>query len=295
MSSFRGAYTALVTPMKDGRVDDDGLTRLVEAQIEGGIDGLVPCGTTGESSTLSHAEHIRVVEVTMRATAGRVPVLAGAGSNCTREAIDLARACKELGVAGTLQITPYYNRPPQAGLVRHFEAIAEEVGLPIVLYNVPGRTGCDMLPETVAECAKHPNIVGIKEATGDMFRAAKIRELCGEDFALLSGDDFTLLPFLALGGDGVISVVTNAHAPLMVDLCKAVAAGNLNEARAAHYRQLKLTELLFADANPIPAKIATALLGLGGTEVRSPLRELPADGELSRSIAACMRELGILN
>lgn len=295
MSSFSGAYTALVTPMKDGRVDDDALTQLVEAQIDGGIDGLVPCGTTGEASTLSHAEHIHVVEVVMRATAGRVPVLAGAGSNCTREAIELARACKELGVRGTLQITPYYNRPPQDGLVLHFKAIADSVGLPVVMYNVPGRTGCDMLPETVARCAEHPLIVGIKEATGNMFRAAQIREMCGEDFNLLSGDDFTLLPFLSLGGDGVISVVTNAQPALMVDLCKAVAAGKLDEARTLHFKQLKLCELLFKDANPIPAKIAVSLLGIGSTEVRSPLRALPADAELAQSIGACMRELGILS
>lgn len=295
MSSFSGAYTALVTPMTDGRVDDDALTQLVEAQIDGGIDGLVPCGTTGEASTLSHAEHIHVVEVVMRATAGRVPVLAGAGSNCTREAIELARACKELGVTGTLQITPYYNRPPQDGLVLHFKAIADSVGLPLVMYNVPGRTGCDMLPETVARCAEHPLIVGIKEATGNMFRAAQIREMCGEDFNLLSGDDFTLLPFLSLGGDGVISVVTNAQPALMVDLCKAVAAGKLDEARTLHFKQLKLCELLFKDANPIPAKIAVSLLGIGSTEVRSPLRALPADAELAQSIGACMRELGILS
>jgi 4-hydroxy-tetrahydrodipicolinate synthase len=281
--------------MKDGRVDDAALTQLVEAQIAGGIDGLVPCGTTGESSTLSHAEHIHVVEVVMKATDGRVPVLAGAGSNCTREAIDLARACKELGVAGTLQITPYYNRPPQEGLVKHFEAIADEVGLPIVLYNVPGRTGCDMLPETVARCAQHPMIQGIKEATGNMFRAAQIREMCGPDFALLSGDDFTLLPFLSLGGDGVISVVTNVQPSLMADMCKAVTEGKLDEARALHYKQLKLCELLFADANPIPAKLAVSMMGIGGTEVRSPLRALEADSELGQKLAACMRELGVLN
>lgn len=295
MSSFRGAYTALVTPMKDGRVDDAALTQLVEAQIEGGIDGLVPCGTTGESSTLSHAEHIHVVEVVMKAAKGRVPVLAGAGSNCTREAIDLARACKELGVAGTLQITPYYNRPPQAGMVKHFEAIADEVGLPIILYNVPGRTGCDMLPETVARCAQHPMIQGIKEATGNMFRAAQIRDMCGPDFALLSGDDFTLLPFLSLGGDGVISVVTNVQPALMADMCRAVTEGKLDEARKLHYKQLKLCELLFADANPIPAKLAVSMMGIGTTEVRSPLRPLETDSELGRKLAACMRELGVMN
>ena len=174
---FRGAFTALVTPFRDGRVDDAALVQLVEAQIRGGIHGLVPCGTTGESPCLSYAEHIHVIEVVMRATAGRVPVLAGAGSNCTREAIELSRACKELGVSGTLQITPYYNKPTQEGLVAHFTEIADAVGLPLVAYNVPGRTGVDLLPETLAKLAKHPLVVGVKEATGDMTRASRIREL----------------------------------------------------------------------------------------------------------------------
>lgn len=291
---FRGAYTALVTPMKDGRVDDDALSQLVEAQIAGGIDGLVPCGTTGEASTLSHAEHVHVVEVVMRVAKGRVPVLAGAGSNSTREAIDLARACKELGVAGTLQITPYYNRPSQAGLVRHFKGIADAVPLPMVLYNVPSRTSCDMEPETVAELAKHPMIRGIKEATGGMHRASQIRELVGDDFDLLSGDDFSLLGFLATGGDGVISVVTNVAPDLMTTLCKAVAAGDLAAAQAANARQLPLSRLLFADANPVPAKHALHLMGMCETEVRSPLVELDADGPLAGALAAKLRELGYL-
>src|SRR5688572_745955 len=192
---FRGAFTALVTPFRDGRVDDAALVRLVEDQIAGGINGLVPCGTTGESPCLSYAEHIHVIEVVMRAAKGRVPVLAGSGSNCTREAIELSRACKELGVAGTLQITPYYNKPTQEGLAAHFTEIADAVGLPIVLYNVPGRTGVDLLPETLAKLAKHSLVVGVKEATADMIRASRVRELCGPDFALLSGDDFTVLPF----------------------------------------------------------------------------------------------------
>ncbi|MCA9683828.1 MAG: 4-hydroxy-tetrahydrodipicolinate synthase [Myxococcales bacterium] len=292
---FHGVLTALVTPMSDdGRVDDDALVELVEDQIRAGIHGLVPCGTTGEATTLSHTEHIHVVEVVTRATRGRVPVLAGAGSNSTHEAIELTRACKELGVDGTLQVVPYYNKPPQAGLIRHFSAIADAVALPVVLYNVPGRTGADLLPETVGALARHPHIVGIKEATGDMHRAVQVREHCGEDFCLLSGDDFTMLPFFAVGGDGVISVVSNPAPKLISDLFEAFAAGDLAKARDLHYRQLPLTRLLFADANPIPAKAAMHLLGRCTATVRSPLVTLEPQSELSGKLGAALRELGLL-
>ncbi|WP_106391955.1 4-hydroxy-tetrahydrodipicolinate synthase [Enhygromyxa salina] len=291
---FRGVFTALVTPMdEEGRVDDDALTRLVEAQISGGVHGLVPCGTTGEAATLSQAEHVHVVEVVTRAAKGRVPVLAGAGSNSTRKAIELARACKELGVDATLQVVPYYNKPPQDGLIRHFEAIADAVALPIILYNVPGRTVTNMVPETVARLARHENIVGIKDATGDLHVAAQLREQCGEAFALMSGDDFTLLPFLATGGDGVISVVSNPAPALLVSLYDAFVAGRLDEARAIHFRQLALTRLLFRDPNPIAVKAAMHMLGIGGTAVRSPLRELDLDGPLAASLRACLRDLGL--
>lgn len=293
---LRGVFTALVTPMApDGRVDDQALTRLVEAQIEAGVHGLVPCGTTGEAATMSHAEHIHVVEVVTRATAGRVPVLAGAGSNATREAIELARACKELGVSATLQVVPYYNKPPQDGLIRHFEAIADAVALPIVLYNVPSRTGTNMLPATVAHLAQHDNIVGIKDATADLHVAAQLRELCGPDFALMSGDDFTLLPFLATGGDGVISVVSNPAPALVVSLFDAFCAGQLEQARALHFRQLRLTRLLFADPNPIAVKAAMHMLGLSGLTVRSPLRPLDLDSELATALRGCLGELALLD
>jgi 4-hydroxy-tetrahydrodipicolinate synthase len=291
---FQGVYTALITPMSaDGRVDDAALVRIVEAQLEAGVHGLVPCGTTGESATLDHAEHVHVVEVVVRRVAGRVPVLAGAGANATHEAIDLARACKDLGVAGTLQVVPYYNKPPQAGLVRHFESIADAVALPIVLYNVPGRTACDLQASTVARLAKHPNIVGIKEATADMHRAAQIRELCGPDFCLLSGDDFTMLPLWAVGGDGVISVVSNPAPRLIRELWDAFAAGDLARAQALNFRQLPLTRLLFAEPNPIPVKAAMHLLGLSELEARSPLCPLPTDGELFGKLRAALTELGL--
>jgi 4-hydroxy-tetrahydrodipicolinate synthase len=295
---FRGVFTALVTPMgPDGRVDDDALTRLVNAQIAAGIHGLVPCGTTGEAATLSHAEHIHVVDVVTRAAAGRVPVIAGAGSNSTQEAIELAQACKDLGVAATLQVVPYYNKPPQAGLVRHFESIADAVALPMVLYNVPGRTVTDMLPETVARLAKHENIVGIKDATADMHVVAQLREQCGESFCLLSGDDFTMFPFWATGGDGVISVVSNPAPKLIVALYQAYMAGALDEARALNHRQLALTRLLFAAPNPVPAKAAMHLLGMfggGGPMVRLPLLPLEPDHGLTASLRACLRELSLL-
>lgn len=285
---FRGAYTALVTPMRDGRVDDAALERLVDAQIEGGIHGLVPCGTTGESPALSHAEHVHVVEVVVRAAKGRVPVLAGAGSNSTKEAIELARACKELGVAGTLQITPYYNKPTQSGLLAHFSAIADAVGLPIVLYNVPGRTCVDLEPATLAELCKNGLVVGIKEATSDMDRAARIRELCGEDFALLSGDDFSLLGFLAMGGDGVISVGSNVVPGIFSELCDAAARGDFATARRLHYRHLPLTRALFSTTSPIPVKAAMAMLGRMSSEIRLPLVPLresdPAWAELRRAL-----------
>jgi 4-hydroxy-tetrahydrodipicolinate synthase len=295
VQQFRGVFTALVTPMHpDGSVDDESLARLVDAQIAAGIHGLVPCGTTGEAATLSHAEHIHVVEVVTKAAAGRVPVIAGAGSNSTHEAIDLAQACKDLGVTATLQVVPYYNKPPQAGLVRHFETIADAVALPMVLYNVPGRTVTDMQPETVGQLAKHPNIVGIKDATGDMHVVARLRELCGEGFSLLSGDDFTMLPFWATAGDGVISVVSNPAPKLVVALYDAFVRGALGEARTLNHRQLSLTRLLFSFPSPVPVKAAMHMLGLGGADVRSPLISLTGEHPLVASLQACLRELELL-
>lgn len=274
---FEGAYTALVTPMRGDGIDVEALERLVEQQIAGGIHGLVPCGTTGESPTLSHAEHLQVVEIVIKAARGRVPVLAGAGSNSTQEACDLARACRDLGADGTLQITPYYNKPTQAGLVAHFTAIAEASGLPMVLYNVPSRTCCDLDPTTLAKLSQNPLVVGVKEATGDMTRAARIRELCGEGFALLSGDDFTVLPFLAVGGNGVISVGSNLFPSLFSRLCRAAAEGRWDEARALHYRQLPLSRALFSVTSPEPVKAAMAMLGRCEPTIRLPLLPLPED------------------
>jgi 4-hydroxy-tetrahydrodipicolinate synthase len=292
---FRGALTALVTPLRNDKVDEPALTRLVEQQIAGGVHGLVPCGTTGEASTLSTREHLRVVELTVHTAAGRVPVLAGASANDTRHAIELARLCKQAGAAGTLQVTPYYNKPTQAGLIDHFIAIAEASELPVVVYNVPARTGVDMLAETVATLARHPLIVGIKEATGDMTRAARIRELLPDPdgFDLLSGDDFTLLPFLALGGHGVISVTSNVAPAWISGLCDAAAAGRWDEARAWHYRQLPLCRALFGHPNPIPVKSALALLGRCAAEMRLPLLPIDPQSREGQALADALQTLGL--
>lgn len=290
---FRGAYTALVTPFRGGRVDVEALERLVESQIAGGIHGLVPCGTTGESPTLTHAEQLEVIEIVIKTAAGRVPVLAGAGSNSTAEAIELSTACKALGATGTLQITPYYNKPTQSGLVAHFTRIAEASQLPIVLYNVPGRTCCDLLPETAAELAEHPLVVGIKEATASMERACALRELCGPDFDLLSGDDHTLLPFLSVGGNGVISVGSNIIPGVFAKLCEAARDGRWDEARELHLRQLPLTRALFTASSPIPLKTAMAKMGLIAPEIRLPL-EMMAPGPELDQLETELRNLELL-
>ena len=293
---FRGALTALITPYRDGgkTVDAEALTRIVDAQIAGGIHGLVPCGTTGESPALSHDEHVEVVKIVVEAAKGRVPVLAGAGSNSTREAIDLAVRCKEVGADGTLQITPYYNKPTQAGMVRHFEAIAEASSLPIVMYNVPGRTGVDLHPDTVAELAKNPHIVGIKEATGSMIVAQRIHELCGPDFALLSGDDFTAFSLLGVGGHGVISVGSNVIPDVFSKMCDAAAAGQWDEARKQHYKQLPLTRSFFTCSSPIPVKTAMALLEHCRPEIRLPLVMLEKGSKERAMVEQELRNLELL-
>lgn len=290
---FRGAFTALVTPLRNDKLDEPALVDLVNAQIAGGIHGLVPCGTTGEASTLSTAEHLRVVEVVLQAAAGRVPVLAGAAANDTRKAVELARACKQLGAAGTLQVTPYYNKPTQPGLVAHFTAIAEQSDLPVVVYNVPGRTGVDLQPETVATLARHPKIVGIKEATGDMTRIARIRELVDPSFDLLSGDDFTILPFLALGGHGVISVTSNVAPAWISALCNTAASSQWEDARAWHYKQLPLARALFGQPNPIPVKSALALLGRCSPEMRLPLVAIDPQSHEGHALADTLHSLGL--
>ncbi|NDY58417.1 4-hydroxy-tetrahydrodipicolinate synthase [Desulfovibrio sulfodismutans] len=285
---FRGAFTALVTPFSGGEVDEDRYRALIEWQIEQGIHGLVPCGTTGESATLSHAEHKRVIRICVEQVKGRIPVLAGAGSNNTREAVDLTREAKDAGADGALLITPYYNKPTQHGLVEHFAAIAAEVALPFVVYNVPSRTSVNVLPETLVKIKKRvPQVVGVKEATGNLTQISDIIEYCGPDFAVLSGDDFTVLPTLAVGGMGVISVVSNIVPGMMAGMCNAFFAGDLPKARELHYRMAPLCRGMFLETNPVPAKTALGWMGRLGFETRLPMVEmLPANQDKLRAILA---------
>ncbi len=261
MNPFRGAFVAIVTPFIDGKIDEQGLQDLIEMQIAGGTHGIVPCGTTGESATMSHAEHHRVVELTVKTVNGRVPVLAGTGSNSTSETIELTQHAKDAGADGALVITPYYNKPSQEGLYQHFKTVAEAVDIPIILYNVPSRTSIDLSAATVARCAQVKNIVGIKEATADMNRACDVIRQCPADFAVMSGDDFTCLPLVLLGGTGVISVTSNVDPKGMSDLMNAALAGDIPTAREIQYRLFPLMQSMFFDTNPVPAKKALELMG----------------------------------
>jgi 4-hydroxy-tetrahydrodipicolinate synthase len=268
---FTGVITALVTPFRDGAIDEPALRRLVDEQIAAGIDGLVPVGTTGESPTLDTEEHLRVIRIVIEQTKKRVPIIAGTGANATREAIDLSREAKRLGADGMLQVTPYYNKPTQDGLYRHFKAVIDEAQLPTILYNVPGRTGCDLLPDTIARLCDIPLVVGVKEATGNLQRASQIIAKVGDRLAVLSGDDATAMPLFAIGGRGVISVVSNVAPAEFSAMWDAAAAGDWKKARELHYRTFPLSEGLFIESNPIPVKAALALMGKIADEIRAPL------------------------
>jgi 4-hydroxy-tetrahydrodipicolinate synthase len=262
---------AIVTPFRNGKVDEKALGDLIEFHIKNGTDVIVPCGTTGESATLSHEEHHRVVEFTVKTVNKRVPVVAGAGSNSTAETLELTNYAKKAGANGVLLITPYYNKPTQEGLFLHFTKVTESVDIPIILYNVPGRTSVNMLPSTVARLRTFKNIVGIKEATGDMKQVSELIRLCGRDFDVISGDDFTTLPLLCLGGVGAISVTANiapADAAAMFD---AFFAGKRDEALTYHYKLEPLHGPMFIETNPIPVKTALALMGKIAEEFRLPL------------------------
>jgi 4-hydroxy-tetrahydrodipicolinate synthase len=271
---FKGAIVAIVTPFRNGEVDEEALRALIEFQIKAGTDGIVPCGTTGESATLSHEEHDRVVEITVDAVRKRVPVIAGAGSNSTKEAIRLTEHAYEVGADGTLLVTPYYNRPTQEGLYQHYKTVAEAVPVPIIPYNVPSRTGVNLLPETDARLSQISNIVGIKEASGDLKQISKVVELCGDDFSVLSGDDFTVLPILAVGGKGVISVISNVVPGDMAAMIDAFEAGDLVKARELHYRMSPIMYGCFLETNPIPVKTALAMMGKIEDEIRLPLYKM---------------------
>ncbi len=288
---FVGAMTALVTPMRDGQIDEAALEALVEWQIAEGIDALVPCGTTGESATLTHEEHKKAIRATVRAAKKRVPVIAGAGSNSTAEAIALSKDAREAGADALLHITPYYNRPTQEGLYLHFRAVAEAVPLPIVLYNVPARTGCDLLPETIARLCELPSVVAVKEAHGTVQRTQQILSRVGDRLVILSGEDAINHPLWAVGARGCISVVSNVAPRLIADCWDAHAAGDAARARKLHFESLPLAEALFSEASPIPSKAALAMMGRIAPDIRLPLHAMSDAGQ--KKLRALLQSMGI--
>ncbi len=289
---FKGVLPALVTPFRDGAVDEQAFVALVERQIAGGVHGLVPVGTTGETSTLSHDEHRRVVELCVATAAGRVPVIAGAGSNATDEAIELARHAKTVGADAALVVTPYYNRPSQEGLYAHYAAINDAVQLPVVVYNVPSRTSTDISNETLARLAKLPNIVGIKDATGDLGRASMQRLMCGDDWVMLSGDDLSALGYMAHGGHGCISVTSNVTPDQCAAFFDACMSGDWTAALYAQDRLIRLHRSLFTDASPSPTKFALAHLGLCAEDCRLPIT--PASEASRAEVLAALRDAGVI-
>jgi 4-hydroxy-tetrahydrodipicolinate synthase len=268
---FQGVITALVTPFSHAGIDEPALERLVNRQIAAGVHGLVPVGTTGETSTLTHEEHKRVVSLTVQASAGRVPVIAGAGSNCTTEAIEFVRHAEEAKADAVLVVTPYYNRPSQEGLYRHYEAVAAATALPVIVYNVPSRTAVDISNATLARLSKIPNIVGVKDATGDLSRPSLQRLDCGEDWILLSGDDSSALGYMAHGGHGCISVTANVAPGPCAGMFNSAMSGDFAAARKAQDRLIRLHKALFLDASPSPTKFALARLGLCAEDCRLPI------------------------
>ncbi|MEO2083537.1 MAG: 4-hydroxy-tetrahydrodipicolinate synthase [Desulfurobacteriaceae bacterium] len=289
---FEGIYVAIPTPFKNGKVDEKALKEHIEFLIENGVDGIVPCGTTGESATLSYEEHEKVIALTIEQCRGRVKVIAGTGSNSTSEAIRLTRFAEEVKADGALLITPYYNKPNQEGLYLHFKAVAEAVSIPIVLYNVPGRTGVNMLPETVEKLSRIDNIVAIKEATGSTNVATEIINLCGERISVFSGDDLTFFPLLAVGAKGVISVTANIVPEKMVEMFKAFKSGDLVKAQELHLELYPLSKVLFIDTNPIPVKTALSMMGKMEKEFRLPL--CPTTPEKEERIREILKKIGVL-
>ena len=279
---FSGTFTALVTPFRNGEVDVEALEGMVEFQIQHGVSGLVPCGTTGETPAMSEAEDRVVVETVVRVAAGRVPVVAGTGSNSTDMAIKYTKMAEVAGADGSLQVAPYYNKPTQEGLFRHFAAIAESTDLPLVLYNIPGRTSVTISVETMARLAEIPNVVGVKESTLSMNVVSDIKHSCGEEFDVLSGDDPMTLPLIALGGVGVISVASNVAPGAVSDMVRVLLAGDWERGRELHYELLPLFRALFVETNPLPVKTAASLLGLCSDEMRLPM--IPMSGENLRRL-----------
>ena len=269
---FKGSIVAIVTPFRNGKVDEQKLKDLIEFQIKNGSSGIVPCGTTGESATLSFEEHDRVIEITIEQVKKRIPVIAGTGSNSTEEAIMLTKHAAKSGADASLQVSPYYNRPTQKGLYEHFKAVAEAVDIPIILYNIVSRTGVNIEPETLAKLAQDcKNIVAVKEASGNLEQMSRIKQLCGKNFDLLSGDDSLTLPVLSIGGTGIISVVANIVPQDVADLVSEFEKGNIKKAQEIHYKLLPLVKAMFMETNPIPLKTAMGLMGMCAPDLRLPM------------------------
>jgi 4-hydroxy-tetrahydrodipicolinate synthase len=292
LAAIEGCLTAIVTPFRDGKVDFEGLAKLVDWQIEQGVDGIVAVGTTGESATLDVDEHVAVIAAAVKAARGRVPVVAGAGGNATSEALQLTRASEDAGADALLHVTPYYNRPSQEGLFRHFEAIAKSTKLPIILYNVPTRTGCDLLTDTVVRLASFDNVIGIKDATGNLVRGSELVAKVGDKLTILSGDDGTTFPLYACGARGVISVVSNVAPRAMSDMWDAVKAGDWERGRQRHFELRVMSQMLFAEPSPAPTKAALSILGRCSTDVRLPL--VSASAGLIEQLRTELRVQGML-
>ena len=293
MKTFIGTYTAIVTPFKNGRIDESTLQRLVEFQVKGGVDGIVPVGTTGESPTVTYEEHIQIIKMAVKFAAGKIKVLAGTGGNSTNEAIYLTQAAEDAGADGSLQVAPYYNKPTQEGLFQHFAAITRETALPIVLYSIPGRCGVEIAVDTVRRlAAKFKNIVGIKEAGGNADRVSQLRAALGEKFIILSGDDSLTLPFMSVGAQGVISVASNVIPKEVSQMVTAFAAGNLPAARKLHAKYYPVFKDLFIETNPVPVKAALAMMGLGNEEYRLPL--VPMNARNRATLRATLKSCGLL-
>lgn len=290
--SLQGSLVAIVTPFRDGKLDEERLRSLVDWHVESGTAGIVPCGTTGESATLSHQEHEAVIRIVTEQAGGKLAVVAGTGSNATWEAIQLTQSAEKVGVTASLQITPYYNKPTQEGLFLHFKAIAAATSLPILVYNVPGRTAVNLLPETVARLAELENIVGIKEACGDLEQIQKVRDLCGPDFVILSGEDAQNDEIMTLGGKGVISVTANIVPAQMARFCQLMNEGKCDEARALHRELMPLHTDLFLETNPIPVKTALSLMGRCAEELRLPL--CPMSDQNKATLRKTLQEFGLL-
>ncbi len=291
MDKFHGALVAMVTPFLDGSIDEQGIVDLIEFQIKNGTHGIVPVGTTGESATMNIAEHKRVIELTVQTVAGRIPVIAGTGANNTLEAVELAESAEQSGADGVLSVVPYYNKPNQEGIYQHFKAVAEHVGIPVLLYNVPGRTVVNMEPDTVARLAEIDNIIGIKEACGSLEQISDIIRKCPEDFIVLSGDDFTAMPTIMIGGKGVVSVISNPYPQGMAQMMEKSLAGDIAGAKELHYEMYELMKLMFSVPSPAPAKKALELMGIiKNGSPRLPIPPVADDSALRQALTT----LGLL-